>query len=546
MRRRLTAAVTLVAIALLCVAGAVVSAQSSPAERERLTPRQLETPTFEPPARVHSASRALAAIRDDLAGEPGARFLAMLVPSQSGVLWIALFVALVVAFDFERVRSARNVELVAMLVIGFLLFEVMRFFELFHDPVYFRLMDWVFTAIVAVSLFLFARALWRVRRGHATAWRPNLPARALMVLTVLLLGLNVLIGLVRPPDDAGFYSNLGAQRLRERLRFPYGDPLLTATPGATYSPVFYLAHIPFQVLLEPQPLNPDAGERPDFAGAEPYYLPPLRATQLTTVTFHVLGVIALIAIARRLAGSHVAWGIGALYCGSAYVLGVGGDREAIGGMTFISHIAPPAVSLLAFAALARPVLSGALLATAAATLFYPAFFVPAWLGYYWGDRRAALRFVAGLALATVVIGGPVLALSQPAEGRGLIGTILYDTMGHQQDPAAYGSSPFGFWGLRGGVRALLREPLVGGIYSTSPAFLLFAVFVVGTFFLARGATPVQLALLTGALAIGAQMWKVHGTGVYVTWYYPFLLLGFFCQAAAKARHDETRHPRGET
>jgi hypothetical protein len=283
------------------------------------------------------------------------------------------------------------------------------------------------------------------------------------------------------------------------------------------------------VLLDPQPLNPDAPDRPDLAGGEAYYLPPPLASQLTTVTFHVLGVFALVFTARRLGGSHVAWGVGALYCGSAYVMGVGGDREAIGGMTFISHIVPAAVSLLAFAALGRPLVAGFLLAASAATLFFPAFFVPAWLGYYWGNRGAMLRFVAGLALATLVIGGPVLALSRPIEGRSLIGTILHETHGHQQDPAAYGSSPFGFWGLRGGVREVLREPMVAGQPLTSPMFLVFAAFVAGTFFLARGATTIQLALLTGALAIGAQLWKVHGTGVYVTWYYPFLLLGLFCQ-----------------
>ena len=39
--------------------------------------------------------------------------------------------------------------------------------------------------------------------------------------------------LVREPDDVGFFVNLGAQRLRERGAFPYGDPLLT---GMRYLP----------------------------------------------------------------------------------------------------------------------------------------------------------------------------------------------------------------------------------------------------------------------------------------------------------------------
>ena len=99
--------------------------------------------------------------------------------------------------------------------------------------------------------------------------------------------------------------------------------------------------------------------------------------------------------ARRTLGTQGAWGVAALYCGSAYVIGVGGEREMIGGMTFASHIAPAAVTLAAFAALTRPMAAGALLATAMATLFWPAFLFPAWLGYYWrawpDARKRGLR-----------------------------------------------------------------------------------------------------------------------------------------------------------
>jgi hypothetical protein len=516
------------AVVLILGLGRGVLAQVEEPVRDRLTSRQLETPGFDPPVRVHSASQTLTNIWSDLTSPAGASFLRALVPTQSGVLWISLIVALLVAFDFERLRNPRNLELLGLLAIGFLLFEVMQFFHLLQDPTYFRLLDWVFTGVVAVSLVLLAIALWRMRHPHRLPWRPNLPRRALVTLTLVLLVINVMIGLLRPPDDSGFFSNAGGQRLRERGMFPYGDPLLSGSGFATYSPIFYLSHIPFQILLNPRPVNTDPPrDRAEFDAGKPYYLPPILASQLTTITFHLIGVTALILIGRRMANAEVAWGVAALYCGSAYVMGVGGDREAIGGMTFISHIAPPAVSLLAFASLRRPLLAGIFLATAVATLFYPMFFIPAWVGYYWHDRKAVLRFVAGMALATVVIGGPVLARSQPAEGRGLIGTILHDTMGHQQDPAAYGSSPFGFWGLRGGIRERLREPLVPGHFNTTPMFLAFAAFVVGAFFLARGATAAQLALLTGALAIGAQMWKIHGTGVYVTWWFPFLLLGLF-------------------
>ena len=68
--------------------------------------------------------------------------------------------------------------------------------------------------------------------------------------------------LVRTPDDAGYFVNLGAQRLRERGRLPYGDPLLTGTPGAAYGPVLYAAHVPFQVMVSPQPVNTRSTPQP--------------------------------------------------------------------------------------------------------------------------------------------------------------------------------------------------------------------------------------------------------------------------------------------
>lgn len=536
------------AIALGCavlalIVGSALAARYAAPERELLIPRHLQNAVFEPPPPLPGAGQVVSSVWAELKGESGSDFLYAMLPGQSGVLWISLIVALMVAFDYSRPSSPRNLELVLVLAIGFLLFNVMRFFDLLVDAIYFRVMDGVFGGVMAVSLLLIGVALWRARHAHATVWRPNLPVRALVTLTVLLFSLNVFIGMVSAPDDAGFYTNLGAQRLRERGRFPYGDPLLTGSAGAGYGPVLYLAHLPFQFLLNPQPLNDNQPTRADLGAGAQYYLPPPLSTQLTTVTFHLLGVAALVALGRRLAGSQVAWGIAALYCGSAYVMGVGGAREMIGGMTFISHIAPAAVSLLAFAALtySRPLATGVLLVASAATVFYPVLFFPAWLGHYWDRRPATLRFVAGVGIAAVLIGGPVLALSQAIEGRSVLGTVVRESVGHHQGTDTYGLSPFGFWGLRDDVRAVLRQPLTGAEFTTSPMFLMTIGFAAATFFLARKTTPQQLALITASLAIVAQLSKIHGTGVYINWYYPFLLIGFFAYGMRQDGQQVTKN-----
>jgi hypothetical protein len=388
-----------------------------------------------------------------------------------------------------------------------------------------------------LTFALMIRALWRVYRPLPDRWIPNLGVRALATVALLLLALNVYVGLARNADDAGFFVNLGAQRLRERGLLPYGDPLLTGTPAAAYGPVLYVAHVPFQMILKPRGVNDTSPDRPVLGGPTPYFLPPPLATNLCTIAFHLAGVFALFVAARRMQGTAVAWALVALYCGSAYVLGVGSEGDLVGGMTFISHIGPASTTLVAFALLNRPAWSGAALAVSIGVLFYPLFLVPAWMGYYWTRKPELLRALAGFSLAAALIGGTVLLLSRPAENRGLVSTIMHDTLGHQEDSTAYGLSPFGFWGTRSGLRWQVMQPLVPGISTTRPVVLAFFLMAGAAFFVARGRRPADLALLVAAIAIGAQLWKIHGTGTYVTWYYPFLLLGFFANAPAEGASE---------
>ena len=57
---------------------------------------------------------------------------------------------------------------------------------------------------------------------------------------------------------------------------------------------------------------------------------------------------------------------------------------------------------------------------------------------------------------------------------------------------------------------------------------MFFVFATSMFFVAQRRTAAQLALIVAAVAMGAELWKIHATATYVTWYYPFLLIGFLC------------------
>jgi hypothetical protein len=519
-------ALVLSGVVLLSIAALAVWSGQVPREREVL--REVYSPTFGTVPQEASIATTIDELRKELGSAANQGFLERLVPDQAGVLWITVLVALAVGFDFSRGRSSRNLDLILALALGLVLFDVMRFFSIRLDPVHWRLLDAVYTVVVALNLALLVRALWRAAgAGAETPWRPNLRGRPLAAVAVLLAALNVAAALVRAPDDAGYFINLGAQRLRERGRLPYGDPLLTNTPGAAYGPVLYAAHVPFQFLIEPHSPNPVSGPNPLKEGAT-YFLPPLLATKLCTITFHLAGLLALFVVGRRLTSEpDVGWALVALYCGSAFVMGIGGGKESIGGMTFISHIAPAASTLVAFACLPWPAASGAMLAVSAGVGFYPAFMLPAWFAFFWRNRVHAIRFGVGFAVAATIICGSTWLLSRPADGRGRIGTILHDTFGHHTDPQGYGRSPYGFWGQREGIRGWMTTPLVGESGFSSPSYLLFFGLIGATVWLARNASASRLALLTGAIGLASSLVKIQPTGTYVSWAYPFLLIGIF-------------------
>ena len=71
----------------------------------------------------------------------------------------------------------------------------------------------------------------------------------------------------------------------------------------------------------------------------------------------------------------------------------------------------------------------------------------------------------------------------------------------------------------------MLQPLSGASALSSPFFILFCGYLAASALLARSAGLVGLALITATIAMGANLWKIHATATYVTWYYPFLLLG---------------------
>lgn len=494
---------------------------------------EITSPTFNH-VEWPSMATGLRAMDEHLRRPAGHEDLYRLVPDQAGVLWLSLIVLLIAGVDYSQPWHPRNFDLLGTQLAAWFLWDVLTLFEQTQAPEFLSYIRTMFTGTVIVSLWLAVRAVLVRLRPYAAPWRPAVGARALSGVAIGVTVLSLVTAFVRAPDDSSYFSNLGGQRLRETGLLPYGDPLLTGTPGAAYAPGMYLLHAGAQSLLgEPANHGKQQLSLSTLSPAAGYYEPRALVSQLLLALFQLVAVVSLAVIGLRWQGEPLAAALVALYCASAAVLGVGADRDSLMGITFVSHVIPPAMTLVAFGLIDMPLLAGIALGLAAWTGFYPAFFGPIWLGWQSGRGwKPALQFAAGCAIVSVPMTLFVLLRSRPAPGLELIGTIVRDTFGHHTDLAGYGSSPFGLWGQATGLVGWFGSPLIGSSTFAAPFFLLFVAFLLAAGWLARTASQPGLALLTAAAGIGATVWKVHATGTYMAWFLPFLLLGFLGTPAA--------------
>ncbi len=464
--------------------------------------------------------------------------LGRLAPDEAGAVWLGLVVAFVVFGDMGRLRSARNVALVGVMAFSLLFIDILEWSGTRAAVIFLG----VFSAVGAYSVWGLVLGI----RGSRTVWSTNLSWKGLRVLLFIVLTMNVVTTLGRFPNDAGYYTNLGAQRWTETGVLPYADALLKGPEApaygaaATYGPLLYVAHIPMQLLLGRQGNARDADPKD-----ESYRRPPVLATKLTVLAFYALALFSLYTVVRRRVGAEVALGAVVVFAATPYISGLGGEQASIMGLTYVSHMGPTAVVLAAFALLPRPLASGAMLAAAGGVLFYPAFMFPAWLGwYFWKDRRRAFAFFVGFALMAAAIVA-LIVLFTPASGdQGPIALFLESTLEHQEGlgQRQYGASTFSFWGTHPNLASFWQAPLIGTGSLFKPSFLIYALFVVTTFFLVRGRSDAQLAGILASLAASVQLWKTHATGSYVEWWLPLLLISILtCAASARSTSD-----RGET
>jgi hypothetical protein len=450
------------------------------------------------------------------------------VPNEGGVLCIGALVAFLVYGHLGRLGSRRNLALLGLLALAPVLTDIMR------AP------NWRLTlAFEVLFLLLLFYVFWAYRLsrdGSSVEIGPKLGAPALRNLLIALLLLAAVVVFGRPPDDAGRYANLAAARWLETGRLPYGDPSLRGPEspargaGATYPPLLIAAHLPFQAVLGTERNSPEADPR-----TKAYKRPSNLVTQMACYAFFLIAILALFQTVRREAGIERGLGAAILLASSPYMLGMGSSgRWLVTGLTYISHIAPSAAVLLALWAAPRAWLSGGLLAASVGLLYWPGFAFPAWLGWYFWRREGAIAFTAGFAAVSAVLVLMVLTMTDPWEDDGVVRTFFDATFGHQEGTTGnqYGASGFGFWNTHPKLAALLHTPLLESVSLSKPTFLVFASLSAAGFWLARGRSLAQLAALTAMVGAAVQLWKTHGGGTYVGWFFPFLLVALLARPAS--------------
>ena len=455
-----------------------------------------------------------------------------LVPSQAGALILGLLVTFLVVGDTHRLVSKRNAFVLLLVGITPLFMDLLKWerymaTDLEHStgPIVFAVLfayTGLFAAVAGVFAFL--------RKG--SDFECDFGVQGLWALVLLLVGLNVATAIGRPADDCGYYTNLAAQRWVETGTLPYGDPLLRGpnAPGfgasATYGPLLVAAHLPFQAMLGFEDNPPEANPK------DPSYRnPAMLATQFVSLSFHLVGLLSLFLIARRLRNTVTGLTVVALYAGSAMIFSLGSPREVISGMAFVSHTAPTACVLLALALVGRPFLAGSVLAIGAGVLFYPAFFFPLWAGWFFWRKRGVVQFISGFTLTGLAIGLLVFFGTRTSEGESAMGLFLQSTLEHQEGTGAkeYGSSLLSFWGTHPELAGFWQTPFFGDSSLFKPTFLGFGGLALLGFVLARGRDVARLAALTAMLGAAVQLWKTHAAGTYVEWYLPLLLIAIYAR-----------------
>ena len=183
----------------------------------------------------------------------------------------------------------------------------------------------------------------------------------------------------------------------------------------------------------------------------------------------------------------------------------------------VDHVLPAALLTWAIVAYRRPLISGMLIGLAFGVVYYPAYLLPLWLGFYW--RRGLVRFSLGvLSMLSILV--TVLAMTSAN-----MGTFIQHVkqMFGLRFPVMEQEILGGFWQQNFGIPPEYRFPVL----------VAFVVLCAGLAIWPAQKNLGTLLSCSAAVMLGTQFWHagdeggLYGGGLYMAWYLPLLLMTIF-------------------
>ena len=431
-------------------------------------------------------------------------------------VWLGFCVLFLLGLgDLRRPLSLRNLDLLALLSFSVSLW----YFNKGH----------IFTSAPLVYpplLYLLGRMAWSAWRGRlATGAVPVWPVWALAAATVFAAGFR--IGLNTQSSnviDVGYSGVVGANRIANGV-VPYGNfPVELGKPcgpadadgeirdriqrdgrcesanpqGDTYGPVAYEAYLPGYLALG------WTGKWDD-----------LPAAHFSSIGFDLLCILGLALVGLRFGGTRLAVTLAFAWVAYPFTQYVSNSNT--------NDALVPLFLIWGFWLVTSPVARGAAVALSGWTKFASLLLAPLWASYPERRLRPTLVFAAAFVLTSLAAFSILLLDGHPL---GAAHEFWKRTLSWQIDR----ESPFSIWDWRqyhAGLPDLhlLQRALEG----------VLLVGAVAVYFFPRRKSPLQLAALTAALLVGAEIVLTHWYYAYLPWFFPFAAIAVLAPAAEPVR-----------
>ncbi len=417
--------------------------------------------------------------------------------------------------DLRRPLSLRNLDLLALLSFSVSLW-------------YFNKGDISTSAplVYPPLLYLLGRMTWSAWRGRlATGAVPVWPVWALAAATVFAAGFR--IGLNTQSSnviDVGYSGVIGANRIANGV-VPYGNfPVERGKPcgpadadgeirdhiqrdgrcesanpqGDTYGPVAYEAYLPGYLALG------WTGKWDD-----------LPAAHFASIGFDLLCLLGLALVGLRFGGQRLAVTLAFAWAAYPFTQYVSNSNT--------NDALVPLFLIWGFWLVTSPIARGAAVALSGWTKFASLLLVPLWASYPERRLRPALVFAGAFVLTSLAVFSILLLDGHPLAAAHQFWTR---TLSWQVDR----ESPFSIWDWRQYHAGL---PDLHVLQRVLEGLLLFGAIAV--YFVPRRKSPLQLAALTAALLVGAEIVLTHWYYAYLPWFFPFAAIAVLAPAAEPLR-----------